>query len=29
MQQDERRTGACVLVHSGAVRDDPFVFIEV
>ena len=28
MQKDERRTGACMLVKSGTVGDDPFVFIE-
>ena len=28
MQQDERRTGARVLVKSGAVGNDPFVFVE-
>ncbi len=29
LQKDKRRTGAGMLVHSGAVRDDPQVFIEV
>jgi len=28
MQKDERRTGARVFVESGAVGDDPFIFIE-
>ena len=28
VQKDERRTGACVFVKSGAVGDDPFIFIE-
>ena len=28
MQKDERRTGARVFVGSGAVGDDPFIFVE-
>ena len=28
MQKDERRTGARVFIKSGAVGNDPFVFIE-
>jgi hypothetical protein len=28
MQKDERRTGARVFVKSGAIGNDPFVFIE-
>jgi len=28
VQEDERRTGACVFVWSGAVGDDPLFFIQ-
>lgn len=29
MQKDERRTGAGMFFHSGAVRNDPLIFIEL
>ena len=29
LQKDKRRTGAGMLARSGAVRDDPLVFIEL
>ena len=28
MQQDERRTGTCVFLVSGAIGDDPLILIE-
>lgn len=29
LQQDKRRTGACVFLESGTVGDDPLIFIEI